>query len=162
MNSRRSGWKLTLPPPQGHRPAMARTSVLLPEPDSPDTSNRSPGSMATSVSSTTAVPSSSVTDRSFRLSMVLPLVSPRWMRPIPSPSSARSSPSSDIISEAMRRAQAFQSAPRIIVDQPAERALDDGEGGGRLHHLSERHAAVEKFWRAQQQWHHRRDQARAL
>ncbi len=51
---------------------------------------------------------------------------------------------------------------RIIVDQPAERALHDGEGGGRLHHLSERHAAVEKFWRAQQQRHHRRNQARSL
>ena len=52
--------------------------------------------------------------------------------------------------------------PRIIVDQPAERGLHDGEGGGRLHHLSERHAAVEKFRRAQQERHHRRDQARSL
>jgi len=39
--------------------------------------------------------------------------------------------------------------PRIIVDQPAKRALHDGEGGRRLHHLSQRHASVEKFWRAQ-------------
>ena len=52
--------------------------------------------------------------------------------------------------------------PRIIVDQPAERGLHDGEGGGRLHHLSEGHAAVEEFRRAQQQRHHRRDQARSL
>ena len=52
--------------------------------------------------------------------------------------------------------------PRIIVDQPAERGLHDGEGGGRLHHLAEAHAAVEEFWRAQQQRHHRRDQARSL
>ena len=52
--------------------------------------------------------------------------------------------------------------PRIIVDQPAERGLHDGEGGSRLHHLSERHAAVEKFRRAQQQRHHGRDQARSL
>ncbi len=33
MKSRRSGWKLTLPPPHGHNPASARTSVLLPVPD---------------------------------------------------------------------------------------------------------------------------------
>ena len=42
------------------------------------------------------------------------------------------------------------SEPRVIVDQPAEGGLYDGEGGSRLHHLSEAHAAVEKFWRAQQ------------
>jgi hypothetical protein len=58
------------------------------------------------------VPSSSVTEKSFRLSIASPSVSPRLMRPKPSPRSARSSPSSDIISEAMRRAQAFQSASR--------------------------------------------------
>jgi hypothetical protein len=52
--------------------------------------------------------------------------------------------------------------PRVIVDQPAERGLHDGEGGRRLHHLSEAHAAVEKFWRAQQQRNDRRDQARSL
>ena len=32
MNSRRSGCKLTLPPPHGQSPAMARTNVLLPVP----------------------------------------------------------------------------------------------------------------------------------
>src|SRR6478736_464263 len=139
MKSRRSGWKLTLPPPHGHNPASARTKVLLPVPDSPATSRRSPGWITTSVSSTTAVPSSSVTERSFRLSIASPSVSPRLIRPMPSPRSARSSPSSDIIGEA-----------GIIVDQPAEGGLHDGEGGGRLHHLAERHAAVEEFRRTQQ------------
>ena len=39
--------------------------------------------------------------------------------------------------------------PRIIIHQPAERALHDSEGGRRLHHLPQRHAAVEKFRRTQ-------------
>ena len=52
------------PPPHGHRPAMARTRVLLPEPDAPAIRTRSPGAIDTSVSSTTAVPSLSLTDRS--------------------------------------------------------------------------------------------------
>ena len=92
---------------------MARTSVLLPVPDSPAISTRSPGMMAMSVSSSTAVPSSSVTDRS--LAAAAPRLSPslvRLMRPTPSPLSARSSPSSDTISEAARRADAVQSASR--------------------------------------------------
>jgi hypothetical protein len=29
MNNRRSGWKLTLPPPHGHRPAMATNRLAL-------------------------------------------------------------------------------------------------------------------------------------
>src|ERR1700732_24319 len=48
MNSRRSGWKLTLPPPHGQSPAIARTNVLLPGPDSPATSSRPPASITTS------------------------------------------------------------------------------------------------------------------
>ena len=163
MNSRRSGWKLTLPPPHGHSPAMARTSVLLPVPDSPATSTRSPGSITTSVSSTTAVPSSSVTERSSRLSIASPSVSPRLMRPMPSPLLGALQP----VERHHQRGDAARAGvpvgePRIIVDQPAERALHDGEGGRRLHHLSERHAAVEKFRRAQQERHDRREQARAL
>ena len=47
----------------------------------------------------------------------------------------------------------------IVIDQPAECSLHDGEGGCCLHHLSERHAAVEKFRCAQENWNHRRDQA---
>src|ERR1700742_2573419 len=113
MNSRRSGWKLTLPEPHGQSPAMARTSVLLPEPDSPATSNRSPGSTTTSVSPTTAVPSSSDTERSFSV-----------LQPV-----ERHHQRCDAA-----RAGVPVGEPRIIVDQPAERALHDGEGGGCLHH----------------------------
>ena len=38
------------PPPHGHRPAIARTSVLLPVPDSPTTSTFSPGAISISAS----------------------------------------------------------------------------------------------------------------
>ena len=79
----------------------------------------------------------------------------------PSPCSARSS----AVERHHQRGDAARAGvpvgkPRIVVDQPAERGLHDGEGGGRLHHLAERHAAVEKFRRAQQDRHDRRNQAR--
>ena len=52
-----------LSPPQGHRPAIARTSVLLPVPDAPTTRTFSPGAISISASWTTALPSCKVTDR---------------------------------------------------------------------------------------------------
>ena len=52
------------PSPQGHNPAIARISVLLPEPDSPPSSTRSPGLTLMSVSSMTTRPSRCTIDRS--------------------------------------------------------------------------------------------------
>ena len=163
MNSRRSGWKLTLPPPHGHSPAIARTSVLLPVPDLPATSSRSPGSITTSASPTTAVPSSSVTDRSLQAEHGVAL----GLAALDAADAVAALGALEPVERHHQRGDAPRAGvpvgePRIIVDQPAERALHDGEGGRRLHHLSERHAAVEKFRRAQQQRHHRRDQARSL
>ena len=48
------------PSPQGHSPAIARTSVLLPVPDSPAISTLLAELTVTSASSTTTVPSLSV------------------------------------------------------------------------------------------------------
>ena len=160
MKSRRSGWKLTLPPPHGHSPASARTSVLLPVPDSPATSSRSPGPITTSVSPTTAVPSSSVTERSLRTQHGVALGLARLMRPMPSPCSARSRPS-------RRHHQRSDAAcagvpvcePRIIVDQPAERCLHDGVKAEAACITCPAHAAVEKFGCAKQQRNHGCDQA---
>ena len=90
---------------------MARTKVLLPVPLSPATSTRSPLLMTISVSPTTAVPSSSATEKLISF-IAASSVSPRAMRLKPSPVSAFSSASSDTISEAIRRADAFQSASR--------------------------------------------------
>ena len=56
------------PPPQGHRPAMARTNVLLPDARLARNQHALAGMMVTSVSPTTAVPSFSRTDRSWRRS----------------------------------------------------------------------------------------------
>src|ERR1700755_1355528 len=101
MNSRRSGWKLTLPPPHGHSPAMARTSVLFPEPDSPATSSRSPGSTVASASSTTRVAAA----RSVAALGALQSMEQHHHR--------GDAP----------RAGLPAGKPRIIVDQPAERGL---------------------------------------
>ena len=68
----RCGTKATLAPagsrmrpsPQGHRPAMARMSVLFPDPDSPPSSTRSPGLTLMSTSSITTRPSRCTMERS--------------------------------------------------------------------------------------------------
>jgi hypothetical protein len=66
--------------------------------------------MLTSVWLITEVPSSSVTERLSSRSAASPVLA-RWMRPAPF-LSADSKASSDTISEAMRRADAVQSAKR--------------------------------------------------
>ena len=109
------------------------------------------------------MPSSSVTDRSRRRSAAPSPSLLRVMRPTPSPCSARSKR----IERNHQRGGAARGRgpvgqPRIVVDQPVERALHDGEGGRRLHHLAERHRAVEIFRRAQDDRQHRRDEARRL
>ena len=119
--------------------------------------------IAISASLTTAVPSSSVTDRS-RSRSAAPVVSPRSMRreAFGRPR-AFSRPSSETISEATReRRRGPVGEPRIVVDQPVERALHDGEGRRRLHDLAQRHRAVEEFRRAQDDRQHRRDVAAGL
>ena len=163
MNSRLSAWKLTLPSPHGHRPATARTSVLLPEPDSPATSTRSPGSITTSVSLTTAVPSSSDTERLFKAEhrIAFGFAAPdasegvalfRALEPVERHHQRGDAPRTGVpIGET-----------RIVVDQPSERALHDGKGRGSLHHLSKCHATFEKFRSAKQNRHDRRKQARPL
>ena len=150
-----------LPSPHGHRPAIARTSVLLPVPDSPATSTRSPAAIATSASLTTAVPSSSVTERSCSRSAAPSVRRARCGR--------RRRPLGALqgVERDHQRGDAAGRGgpvgePRIVVDQPVERGLHDGEGGGRLHHLAERHRAVEEFRRAQDDRHHRRDVAAGL
>ncbi|MNE23254.1 hypothetical protein D3C80_1165010 [compost metagenome] len=52
--------------------------------------------------------------------------------------------------------------PGIVVDQPAEGGLNDGESGCRLHDLAEGHAAVEKFGRAEKKRNNGRNQHRSM
>ena len=152
----------TLPSPHGHRPAMARTSVLLPVPDSPATSTRSPGTISTSASFDDR---GAVVERDREVGEAQRRAgsSPRSMRPTPSPclgalqSVERHHQRGDA---AGRRGPVGK--PGIVVDQPVEGGLDDDEGRRRLHHLPERHRAVEKLRRAQDDRQHRRDVAAGL
>src|SRR5262249_45900424 len=136
------------PLPHGHTPARARARMLLPAPESPVSSTFSPGLMATSAPSTTAVPSSSVTETS-RNRSAASFPPPRAILPLWR-LSERSSASSASSSKATRRAEA---APvrkaRIIVDEPVERRLHDCERRCCLHDFAERHRVVQEFWRVQ-------------
>ncbi len=44
--------------------------------------------------------------------------------------------------------------PHEVVEQPVESILDGNEGGGDLHHATERHLARQVFWRGEQQRNH--------
>ena len=150
------GASVISPSPHGHSPAIARTSVLLPVPDSPATSTFSPNCTVTSASSTTTVPSESATDTSlqpdrgavaFGAADRAGLALLDAIQPVERDQQVRGAP---------RRRGPF-GEPRIVVDDPVERVLHLDEGGGRLHHGAERHLAGEIFRRAQDHRDHRRD-----
>ena len=139
---------------------MARISVLLPEPDSPPSSTRSPGLTLMSVSSITTRPSRCTIDRSV-ISMSAWLVFSTTMAAVRAVSSSISSSASCSSCDPPRRRRPFGQADEVL-GKPVERRQHGDERRRDLHDGAQRQLAREILGRRQQHRKHRREEGVAV